>query len=116
MEVSKMVGLSTENLSQGTIDLISCYPERIAAPVFLKRCRDVDGPSVNEGNGFCSGDENYGFFVVVPDEELMKEYAKDPRYDMPADLTACLEKAREMGASWVMFDPDIPDMKEVVHG
>ena len=79
-----MLSLSTGCLSKETADLINnaCYEH-------TKMLSDI----VVYEKGM------YGWFVNVPED-----------FDgimMPDDLRCCLEKAKENGCCWIMFDRDV---------
>ena len=60
-----------------------------------------------ENVGPCGGPTAYGWFMYAHDDntcEPSPEHAPEGEY--PADLWACMKKANEMGADYIMFDCD----------
>ncbi len=47
---------------------------------------------------------DYGWFIYVI------ERGED---DMPADLGACMELARQLRCAWIMFDRDAPEVDQL---
>ena len=60
-----------------------------------------------QNEGPCGGPTAYGWFMYAHDDntcEPSPEHA--PQGEYPADLWACMKKANEMGADYIMFDCD----------
>lgn len=81
--VRRFLDLSTGHLTQATRDLLEnhCGPSTI-----------YDHP------------EGEGWLVHVPEPDVMP-----PEEEVPADLQACMAKARELGCDYILFDTAGPD-------
>ena len=83
IEISKMITLHPAHLSGQTYHLL--------------RCDAVMGVITYQKNE-THGPEEYGVFVYI-----QGDWAD---HEVPEDLRACIELAREDGCDWIMFDYD----------
>lgn len=92
LEMHKMLALSTTHVEQATANWL----DYAVAGSWMETCGLVVYPK-----------GEYGWFIPLSKDD------KDRFEDVPEDLVKVIRFAERKGASWIMFDRDVPEIDEL---